>query len=136
MILTKPRVRVQDAFGSGVFGASRGGRKHRGTDYIAKYGDVVVSPISGRVTKLGFPYEDDLSYRYVQVTDEDGNAHRFFYVDPLTHLGKDIQAGHSQLGFVQNIAKLYDTSDKKMLNHVHYEIMRNGGYVDPNEFYK
>jgi hypothetical protein len=73
-----------DSAGQGTFGASRGGgkRSHKGTDYEMKAGELVDSPVVGEVTKIGFPYGDDLSYRYVQITDMDGINHRLFYVEP------------------------------------------------------
>ena len=50
--------RGTDHAGSGVFGASRGGRLHAGLDLIAQVGDEVVSPIGGIVTHIGKAYPD------------------------------------------------------------------------------
>jgi len=126
-------VRGKDCWGFGHYGASRGERTHVGIDYIANAGDEILSPVQGEVTKFGYPYSDDLSYRYVQVTDAQGVDHRFFYVEPL-----DEHLLHSQvcvgdvLGVVQNIGLRY----KDITPHFHYEIkLPNGKHVDPESFW-
>lgn len=126
-------VRESDAFGRGHFGATRGSRTHNGIDYVCKAGKYVLTPATGKVTKLGYPYADDFSYRYVEVTSIDGLRHRLFYCLPTVSVGDDVTRG-DPVGTAQNIAKRYDTVDKKMVNHVHYEVMRSdGSYVDPDK---
>lgn len=125
-------VRESDAFGRGHFGAPRGSRLHNGIDYVCKAGRRVLSPVVGRVTKLGHPYADDLSYRYVEVTTIDGLRHRLFYCLPSVSVGDYVSRG-DPVGTAQDIAKRYDTNDKKMVNHIHYEVMRDdGSFVDPD----
>ncbi len=72
--------RTPDAFGSGDFGASRdgGARTHNGQDYSAVPGSTVLSPVAGKVMKLGYPYGDDLSYRYVEIKDGENRRWRLF----------------------------------------------------------
>lgn len=123
----------KDAAGSGEFGSSRdsGTRTHSGVDYISKPDSQVLTPVSGRISKLGYPYADDLSYRYVQITDEEGNAHRLFYVKP----GKDLVIGqqvtqYDPIGTAQDVSRRYP--DRGMTPHVHYEIKNNlGKFIDP-----
>lgn len=124
--------RRPDGYGSGEFGASRGARTHQGVDYACLAGSDLLSPVSGRVTKLGYPYADDLQYRYVEITDPDLNRHRFFYVEPATDLGALIDPGEL-IGTVQDIGQRY--SDRDMTCHVHYEIIDDAGeYRNPEIF--
>jgi murein DD-endopeptidase MepM/ murein hydrolase activator NlpD len=119
-----------DSAGLGHFGASRnakggGKRKHPGTDYEMEAGELVDSPVVGKVTKIGYTYTDDLSYRYIQITDIDGNNHRLFYVDPKEDIkvGSIVDKG-TIIGASQDLSKKHGS---EMKNHVHYEIL------DPNK---
>lgn len=134
IMLLRPFKRGIDDWGDGSFGASRGSRKHIGIDFAAEPGQIVVSHVSGVVTKLGYPYASDLSYRYVEVTDDNMLKHRFFYVEPTIQLGEDVIAGETVIGVVQDISSKYRRSDRKpMTNHVHYEVKTQTGKVlDPD----
>lgn len=127
--------RGQDAWGSGAFGASRGTRSHKGIDYCCYPDTAIESPVDGTVTKLGYPYSDDLSFRYVEVTDSNKYRHRLFYVAPLVVKGEEIIAGKI-VGTAQDIAGRYrDESKPAMTNHVHYEILDTDKTpVNPEEF--
>lgn len=118
-----------DAWGSGEFGASRGNRKHNGIDYACYPGTAIYSPVDGTITKHGYPYGDDLTYRYIEVTDKLHRRHRVFYVSPLIEVGRRVSLGEV-LGTAQNIAGRYDD---RMKNHIHYEIKHNGKYLDPEQ---
>lgn len=121
-----------DPGGNGMFGAPRGTRLHMGVDYAAAPESIVLSPVKGRVTKVGYPYGDDLSYRYVQVTTKDGEAHRLFYVEPLVDIGNNVKVG-DKLGIVQDVSQRYPIP-KGMKPHVHYEIKdANGVYMNPEK---
>lgn len=129
MLLFKSFVRV-DSEGSGHFGSSRGGRPHNGTDFAAVPGQQLISPVSGKVTKIGYPYGDDLSYRYIEITTEDKLRHRFFYVSPIfwVQVGVDIACGQT-IGTVQNVSARYSN---KMMPHVHYEIKKpDNSFINP-----
>lgn len=121
-----------DPAGQGHYGASRGSRKHRGIDYVCdvELGWPVLSPCDGKVTKVGYPYADDLSWRYVQVTDAGGRDHRVFYIDPLVAVGDRVQRG-DDLGTPQDITQRYP--GQGMTPHVHYEIKQGSEYLDPEE---
>lgn len=134
MIVAELPKRGSDAFGSGEFHASRGSRKHKGIDYSCFPDSVIRSPVFGKVTKLGYPYADDLSFRYVQVTDEADNDHRFFYVEPGVKVGDTIAPGDA-IGTAQDVAAKHSTANRKMKNHIHYEILINGTEVDPEDFW-
>lgn len=127
---TLPKRGVDD-WGDGEFQASRGGlKKHKGIDYACYPGTAIQSPVNGLVTKLGYPYADDLSYRYVQIKTEDEKKHRFFYVEPSVKVGDYVHFGDC-IGEAQDIAGRYSTPNKVMKNHIHYEILVNGKPINP-----
>ena len=126
--------RGSDPMGQGHYGASRGHKKHKGIDYCASPGSGIMSNVFGTVTKLGYPYSQDLKFRYVEITTDDGYKHRFFYVFPAAKLGDVISKG-DVIGFAQDIATKWGNG---MKNHIHYEIMLPGkgrNYVDPAEYW-
>lgn len=119
--------RGTDQQGSGHYGAPRGSRKHRGVDYACYPDSVVLSNVKGIVTKLGYPYASDLSYRYVQITSlESGLSHRYFYVEPSVNIGDSIEIGDA-------IGASQELHYPGIVQHVHYEIKDSeGNYIDPN----
>jgi murein DD-endopeptidase MepM/ murein hydrolase activator NlpD len=124
--LTAPE-RGLDSFGSGAYGASRGNHTHRGVDFSALPNSIVHASRGGKVTKLGYPYSDDLDYRYVQVTDAYGLEWRYFYVKPSVAVDDVIRTGDS-IGFVQDL----DTRYKGITPHVHLEIKdEDGTFINP-----
>lgn len=121
--------RTVDNWGSGAFGAPRGSRRHKGIDFAAPPGTVIHATVNGTVTKLGYPYGDDLSFRYVEVTSATNLRHRFFYVEPLATLGQYVRVG-DDIGTVQDTTVRYEG----ITNHVHYEILKPGGDpINPDE---
>jgi len=118
--------RGADAHGSGEWGASRGSRVHRGVDFSCFAGTKICSPVNGECTKLGYPYSDDLSFRYVEVTDESDKQHRFFYLSPIVAVGDSILI-YQPIGEVQDLERRYPG----ITPHCHYEIKRDGNYLNP-----
>ena len=125
--------RVSDKWGQGHYGASRGvdsegkPKTHRGVDELCAVGTKILSPIAGTVTKLGYPYGDDLSYRYVEVTTKSGARHRFFYIAPWVHEGQEITTQHC-FGESVDLDRRYPGIG----NHVHYEVIVDGTHVNPD----
>lgn len=126
LIKTTLEKRGSDKWGSGEFGASRGGRTHNGIDYRCPPGAQILCPVDGVVTKLGYPYGNDLSFRYVEVTDFEKRKHRIFYVTPVVlegwHVAKD-----DVIGTAQDLEGRYSG----ITPHVHYEILHDGAYLNP-----
>lgn len=121
--------RGSDGYGSGTFGASRGSRLHQGIDFAAPADALILSPVDGKITKLGYPYGDDLTYRYVEITTLDGLRHRVFYVSPCVKVGDHVHKT-TVVGECQDIAARYNKF--LMVNHVHYEVMTIDGLcIDP-----
>jgi murein DD-endopeptidase MepM/ murein hydrolase activator NlpD len=131
-------VRVSDDFGYGHFGAARGARTHKGVDYVGVENTIVRSPVTGTITKYGWAYSLEHNQRYIQITklgtDE---KHRLFYtkMDTNLNLGDEIIEG-TRIGVLGNISKMHDTRDKKMLNHLHYEIVIDGVHKDAESLYE
>lgn len=122
-------MRVHDSFGSGHYGASRGSRKHNGKDYACYPNSKIFSPVSGKVTKIGYPYSNDLSFRYVQITTAEGYNVRVFYIEPSVKLN-DIVDENRLIGSSQELGIRYP----KITEHVHLEVKgKNGKFVNPEE---
>ncbi len=96
-------------------------------------GTEILSPVFGVVTKLGFPYSDDHSFRYVEITDDLGERNRVFYIKPTVKKGDKVQADQTVIGIAQDISSRYrDPSKPPMKNHVHFEIIdADGNYINP-----
>ena len=121
-------IRDTDCHGSGAYLAPRGERNgkprlHIGVDPIVPHLCQVLSGCTGRVTKVGYPYSDDLSYRYVQVTSSaSGMRLRYFYLLPSVKVGDDITCG-DVIGRADDITKRYPG----ITPHVHFEILDDSG---------
>jgi hypothetical protein len=74
----------------------------------------VLSPVEGEVTKLGYPYNGDLQWRYVEVTDHRGWKHRLFYCHPTVTVGDTVLVD-GVVGYAQDITQRYP--DQGMLPH-------------------
>lgn len=121
------KIRGCDKWGCGNFGASRGSRKHLGVDIETKPGDPVECLNGGTVTKIGHPYADDLSFKYVEITDTAGARWRYFYVEPSVKVGDKLDA-YQVIGKSQRLGKRYPG----ITEHIHLEIIKaDGTYVDP-----
>lgn len=95
-------------------------------------GSSVYANVSGTITKFGYPYGDDRSFKYVQITTEHNQEHRYFYVEPQKGLkvGDEIFEGQ-KIGTSQELGKRYEG----ITEHIHYEVRYKGGaYVDPNSY--
>lgn len=115
-----------DGHGCGHFGASRGSREHNGIDLRCQPKTPVYSPIAGTVTKIGYTYRDDRSFRYVQVSDG-GYDFRVFYVSPMVRVGQQV-CRKSIIGEAQDLNPRY----QGITPHVHLEIKNAAGeYIDP-----
>lgn len=133
MKVTAP-LRASDKWGSGWYGAPRGGRAHNGVDVACFKGSIIHSNVSGKVTKIGYPYPPSDPkkghYRYVEVEAADNWKHRTFYIDPLVQVGDYVTKG-DKIGKSQGLTDLWPG----MTDHVHYEIkvLKDGKwtYIDP-----
>lgn len=99
---------------------------------LACYPDSSVYAMNyGTVTKLGYPYGDDLSYRYVEITTG-GVKERYFYVFPLVSEDDTVYAGQL-IGVVQDLSPRYPG----ITNHIHFEVKLDdddGDFINPEEY--
>lgn len=134
-LLIKPPLRGHDKHGAGHFGAPRGDHAHKGIDMDCSKGSEVLSVSDGRVTKIGYPYPpiDPLKghLRYVQVTDPKGYDLRYFYVSATVEVG-DIVSELDSLGITQGLTDVYPG----ITDHYHFEVKKDGEYINPNEYLK
>lgn len=131
MKIAKPlkeiHLRGNDPTGHGYYGAKRGTRKHKGLDLVSKPKDVVSSLIDGVVTKIGYPYAGNLTFRYVDVSNDVYRV-RVMYIFPKNiSVGDRVFAGQ-QIGETQDISSFWNP---RMINHIHIEVYKNGLLTDP-----
>ncbi len=133
MLFIIPKLRGTDAHGSGAYGAPRGERTHNGHDYAVKPGSMIYSPFKGIVTKLGYPYSWDLSFRYVEIERLNKDRIRYLYVFPAVGKRKLIAHG-DPIGTVQRLPY------EGITQHVHVEVRkminRRRKLVDPVEYFE
>ena len=114
--------------GCGYYGARRRYGPHQGADYIATPGQDVVAITEGVIDKIGYPYANDLSYRYARIITPDGYVVRQLYVAPASgvSVGTSVSAGQL-IGTYQGLGKRYPG----ITEHVHVDIRHNGQLVNP-----
>jgi murein DD-endopeptidase MepM/ murein hydrolase activator NlpD len=127
-------VRGKDAHGSGAFGASRGGRVHKGVDYVSSAGQSVIAPIDGVVGATA-PYATPSAKQApinagVKVSGTINGLTvevRLFYVAPLNGIfGTSVKAG-DPVGTALDITGAYPG----ITNHVHLRLDVNSVLTDP-----
>lgn len=133
MFNVKCRRRDVDCFGSGEFGASREGRPHRGVDYAALPGSIILSPFDCTVNRIGYPYADKSrrEYKLIELIIDAQTRCKIMYIDALVKPGDKIRTG-DKLGIVQDLDKIY----KGITPHFHLEIIVEGVHVDPEAWLK
>ena len=102
-------------------------RHHEGVDYVAAAGQPVQAPISGYVTRIGYAYDDDLSFRYVEITNPALRYQaRVLYVSPDVAVGQTVRLGEA-IGEAQSLQRRYPG----ITDHVHLELARlDLGHID------
>ncbi len=123
-----PPIRDTDSWGSGAYGAKRGGRTHRGVDVSAYAGSVVLSDINGKVKRIGHPYNPTGQKGHYQLIEIESASvlTKYFYVRPLVPVGCIIEKGDA-IGVVQDLTEIYPD----ITNHYHFEVWIEGDHVDP-----
>jgi len=129
-----PRVRGDDRWGSGYFGAPRGDHKHNGVDFAVDKGSAVCALRAGRVSKIGFPYNPADKHkghlRYVEITVGELRF-RYFYIHPIVEKNQTVDVDQP-IGIAQGLRTIYPG----ITDHVHLEIMNieRTKYFDPSQF--
>lgn len=79
----------------------------------------VLAVTDGTVVKVGYPYADDLSYRYVAIKTTDGHVVRQLYVDPENTIANGCAVSAGQvLGTYKELGTRYSV----IAEHVHVDI--------------
>lgn len=128
-------LRKQDATGNGWYGAKRGNRLHQGVDVITLPDEEIFACMSGKVTKLGYPYKSSTKMRYIEIQAKVGNHHYKvwqMYVGPEVKVG-DIVEANQFIGKAQNVAGYHNSNTMK--NHVHIQLWKNGLLTDPEPLF-
>lgn len=125
-----------DACGDGAFGARRkhGDEtyEHRGLDTICTPGQVVIAPMDGLISRIGWCYADE-AYRLL-VIESDPWACRILYLQPSAGIeGRWVRQGQV-IGHAQDIRGRDDYRKQGMLPHLHTELCLGEDLVDPALF--
>jgi len=127
--------RNTDKQGSGVFGAARdgGARRHLGLDLISVPDDEVVSPIFGKIVKLGWAYADG---KLGSITIEGTGQHKgatvkLLYVKASLASGLEVEPG-DVIGYAEDVSGYHAAKGNDgMICHVHGELTM---IVDPGQY--
>lgn len=126
------KIRNNDKWGKGHYGASRGNRTHNGLDIIAQPKQVIVSPVDGIIKRKAHPYANDLRYTGLLIEGSEkhkGYSIKIFYMTPLNGIiGKIVKAGEI-IGEAQDLANKYPG----ITNHIHIEVRYKNQYKNPSK---
>lgn len=129
--------RNTDKQGSGVFGANRIKKgipyKHLGLDLVSVPNDEVVSPIFGKIVKVGWAYGDGkLGSMTIEGTGQHkGATVKLLYLKASLFNGVDVEPG-DVIGYAEDVSAYHAAKGNDgMVNHVHGELTLT---VDPGAY--
>ena len=109
-----------DAMGQGYYGASRGHRKHAGTDYECIPGQMVYAPICGLIKRRVQVYKGESKWVGIEIVSKRMTIKLFYVtIDPI-RIGTTVKCGEV-VGLAQDISEKYGSA---MTPHVHLEIVK------------
>jgi murein DD-endopeptidase MepM/ murein hydrolase activator NlpD len=128
--VTPLSMRACDGKGCGHYGASRGGRTHKGVDFVVSEGQKVVSPIAGRIKRTVDVYGDgEWQGLYIEGADFDI---KIFYLNfNPSVVGMSVSTG-TPIATARNIQDKYGSD---MTPHIHLEVWSMGSQIDPTPFF-
>jgi len=131
-ITQKNEMRGADKWGSGAFGASRGGRQHNGVDIVVYPGQDIKAPISGKITRHAIAYANDPDFKGL-VIENDRYQVKMLYLNPSYQPGTTVTKG-AVIATAQNIASKYPG----MVPHVHFEVLdkQTNKIIDPTKMFE
>jgi len=103
-----------DAAGSGRFGSPRGSRKHQGYDRLCVPGQIIKSPLSGKMVR-SYPYAKDMSYKGCSIWSDEFMI-KMWYFEPYEDLIHSVVEAGQDIGIAQDISAKYGG---EMKPHVH-----------------
>ena len=113
-------IRHSDKWGSGLFGAPRGDRRHKGVDFIVSpIGQIIVAPCAGHVVRIKRPYANPVngtlfSGLLIRASDFE---YTLFYFEPLNEVMRTRVEEGQLLGHAQDISLKYP----QMIPHIHMQ---------------
>lgn len=135
-VTSQTELRNCDSYGCGDFGASRtnSAGTHQGLDIIVYQGESIYAPFESIVTRFGYPYANDTSYRLVEfkgIGSYKGYVCKVMYVNNNSEIvGQTVSKGQF-ITTAQDISKKYGSG---MIPHLHIELRINGQLVDPQKY--
>ncbi|XP_028905808.1 leukocyte cell-derived chemotaxin-2 [Ornithorhynchus anatinus] len=109
------KIRGNDKYGSGSYGAPRGKRVHKGVDVLCSDGSTVLAPFSGVIQSQAKPYGNGNAIDDGIRMTGGGNCVLMFYIKPKKYKG-NIKKGEI-LGQLLPMQRVYP----KILSHVHIQ---------------
>lgn len=106
-----------DELGSGLYMMPRGDHRHKGLDLVTTPGEEVIAPIPGRISKIGYCYNTEPQYRYIEILG-DLLSMRLLYVKPSVGVGQRVAEGQ-KIGVSDDVSKKYG---EQMTPHIHIEV--------------
>lgn len=125
--LDKIILRGNDPTGHGYYGAKRGTRKHKGLDLVGNYNDCVYSPIHGTITRVGQVYKHTDKFKLIEIVNETYRVKLMYVEIEGVEVGQRVFEGYI-VGKLQDVASYWNP---KMMNHLHFELYKNGLLTDP-----
>lgn len=131
-----------DPHGCGHFGAPRGNKKHKGVDFWAPPGAVILAKAAGKVERTGFCYakgpgsvDDKDPFQLVVIRHRPKRFARYLYLEPLVSAGELVQPGQP-IGVVQDLTRRL----KKIRTHVHIDMHEGANHrtskvVHPDDWF-
>lgn len=141
MITTIAPPRGADNHGSGAYNANRkrGAKryKHQGYDLAVWPNSIVLAGVSGRISKIGYPYLPDDSpkgrLRYVEINTALDYRIRYFYIEPTVVAGEIVHL-NQPIGQAQDLRLIFGAD---MTPHVHLEVINpNGKHINPKAYFE
>ena len=126
-LITLPQgfqIRRHDSYGSGLFGASRGKRKHLGTDFVYVPDAPFPACITGEALRHKRPYADDLRWDGVCIAGDNGIELTLFYLSPFEDIIGSFVSATDEIGICQDIRLRYPKDQKHAeacTPHVHVQ---------------
>jgi len=116
--------RINSAFGSRKLAIEAKARAHKGVDIAAPKGTSVYTTAEGRVIRAGF--QAGGYGNFIEVKHPNGMSSVYGHLSRIdVHTGQEVAAGE-RIGLVGSTG--YSTGP-----HLHFEVRRNGGQVNPTK---
>lgn len=127
-------LRGSDPLGSGAYGASRRGRRHKGIDIKCSASSNVYAPFPGKIVRESRPYGNgqphDTGILMSGTGSWKGYSVKMHYVVKRVSNGVSISGG-SYIGSMTNMKAYFRAG---MTNHIHVQLYKNGRIINPTSY--